>query len=151
MLLLEIAFIPVPVWLRKSFGSGSCSGYRSGSQSLLFSSFSENFFKHNLACLMLVAALLPRKLLSNFLKLFDYFYFWHSIQKKTFLFNVPDPNPDPRVFWPSGSGSTSQRYGSGSGSGFGSGSFYYHAKIIRKTLNTTFLWLFFIYYLWKIM
>jgi hypothetical protein len=24
--------------------------------------------------------------------------------------SVPDPNPDPRVFWPPGSGSTSQRY-----------------------------------------
>jgi hypothetical protein len=49
--------------------------------------------------------------------------------------SVPDPNPDPRVFWPPGSGSTSQRYGSGSGSG----SFYHHAKIIRKTLNPTIL------------
>jgi len=47
---------------------------------------------------------------------------------------VPDPDPrDPRVFWPPGSGSTSQRYGSGSGS------FYHHAKIIRKTLNSTIL------------
>jgi hypothetical protein len=26
----------------------------------------------------------------------------------------PNPDPDPRVFWPPGSGSTSQRYGSGS-------------------------------------
>ncbi len=40
----------------------------------------------------------------------------------------------------SGSGSTSHRYGSGSGSG--SGSFYHHAKIIRKILNPTILWLF---------
>jgi hypothetical protein len=50
--------------------------------------------------------------------------------------SVPDPDPDPtdpRVFWPSESGSTSQRYGSGSGS------FYHHAKIIRKTLNSTIL------------
>jgi|LakMenE18May11ns_1017448.scaffolds.fasta_scaffold9381435_1 hypothetical protein len=46
----------------------------------------------------------------------------------------PDP-PDPHVFAPpgSGSGSTSQRYGPGSGS------FYYHAKIVRKTLIPTFL------------
>ncbi len=65
----------------------------------------------------------------------------------------PDPNPDPpepRVFWPpgSGSGSTSQRYGSGFGSGSGS---FYHAKIIRKILNSTILWLFLTFYLWKIM
>jgi hypothetical protein len=49
--------------------------------------------------------------------------------------SVPDPNtdpPGPRVFWPSGS--TSQRYGSESGSG--SGSFYHHAKIIRKNLES---------------
>jgi hypothetical protein len=47
--------------------------------------------------------------------------------------SVPDPDPpDPHVFGPPGSGSrsTSQRYGSE----FGSGSFYYHAKIVRKTL-----------------
>jgi hypothetical protein len=50
-----------------------------------------------------------------------------------FSSSVPDP-PDPRVFWPPGSGSTSQRYGSGSGSG--SGSFYHHAKIIRKNLES---------------
>jgi hypothetical protein len=48
----------------------------------------------------------------------------------------PDPNPyqvqsDPYVFWPpgSGSGSISQRYGSGS--------FYYQAKVVRKTLIST--------------
>ncbi len=52
-------------------------------------------------------------------------------------------------FWPPGSGSTSQRYGSGSGSGFGSGSFYHHAKIIRKTLNPTILWIFLTFCLWK--
>ncbi len=50
----------------------------------------------------------------------------------------PDPNPDPdppdqNVFGPPGSGSISQRYGSGSGS------FYYHAKIVRKTLIPTIL------------
>ncbi len=62
----------------------------------------------------------------------------------------PDPDPpDPHVFWPPGSGSTSQRYGSGSGSG--SRSFYHHAKIIRKILNPTILWLFLTFYLWKIM
>jgi hypothetical protein len=27
-------------------------------------------------------------------------------------FSVPDPNPDPHVFWPPGSGSNSQRHGS---------------------------------------
>ncbi len=60
--------------------------------------------------------------------------------------SVPDPDPpDPRVFCPPGSGSTSQRYGSGSGS------FYHHAKIIRKILNPTILWLFLTFYLWKIM
>ncbi len=59
--------------------------------------------------------------------------------------SVPDPNPDPRVFWPPGSGSTSQRYGSSSGSG--SGSFYHHAKIIRKPLNPTILLLFLTFYL----
>jgi hypothetical protein len=51
--------------------------------------------------------------------------------------SVADPNPDPHVFGPPGSGSTSQRYGSGSSSG--SGSFYYHAKIVRKTLIPTIL------------
>ncbi len=60
----------------------------------------------------------------------------------------PDPNtdpdlPDPHVFGPPGSGSTSQRYGSGS--------FYHHVKIVRKTLIPTILWLFFTFYLWKMM
>jgi hypothetical protein len=43
------------------------------------------------------------------------------------------------VFGPpgSGSGSISQRHGSGSGS------FYHHAKIVRKTLIPTVLWLLF--------
>jgi hypothetical protein len=57
----------------------------------------------------------------------------------------PDPNPDPpdpRVFGPpgSGSGSTSQRYGSGSGScsGSRSGSFYHHAKIVKKNLDSSY-------------
>jgi hypothetical protein len=50
-------------------------------------------------------------------------------------------------FW--GSGSTSQRYGSGFGSG--SGSFYHHAKIVRKTLIPSNLWLFLTFYLWKMM
>jgi hypothetical protein len=52
----------------------------------------------------------------------------------------PDPNPDdPYVFRPprSGSGSISQRYGSRSGS------FYHQAKIVRKTLIPTALWLLF--------
>ncbi len=58
----------------------------------------------------------------------------------------PDP-PDPHVFGPpgSGSGSTTQRYGSGSGS------FYHHAKIERKTLIPSILWLFLTFYLWKMM
>ena len=48
----------------------------------------------------------------------------------------PDPDPpDPHVFGPPGSGSwsISQRYGSGS--------FYHQAKILRKTLISTVLWL----------
>jgi|LakMenE18May11ns_1017448.scaffolds.fasta_scaffold9926239_2 hypothetical protein len=64
----------------------------------------------------------------------------------------PDPDPpDPRVFGPtgSGSGSTSQRYGSWSCSC--SGSFYHHAKIVRKTLIPTILWLLLNFYLWKMM
>ncbi len=51
----------------------------------------------------------------------------------------PDPDlPDPHVFGLPGSGSISQRYGSGAGSG----SFHHHAKIVRKTLIPTILWLF---------
>ncbi len=60
--------------------------------------------------------------------------------------SVADPNPDPpdpHVFGPPGSGSISQRYGSGS--------FYHHAKIVRKTLIPTILWLFLNFYLWKMM
>ncbi len=63
----------------------------------------------------------------NFVKLF------HSVPD-------PDPNPDPpdpHVFGPLGSGSTSQRYESGSGS------FYHKAKILRKTVISTVLWLLF--------
>ncbi len=41
---------------------------------------------------------------------------------------------DPHIFGPPGSGSISQRYGSGS--------FFHHAKIVRKTLIPTILWLF---------
>jgi len=49
----------------------------------------------------------------------------------------PDPDPpDPHVFGPP-SGSISQRYGSGSGS------FYHQAKIVRKTVDPTALWLLF--------
>ncbi len=59
----------------------------------------------------------------------------------TLLDSVADPDPDPHVFGPHGSGYISQRYGSGSDSG--SGSFYHHAKIVRKTLIPTILWLFF--------
>jgi hypothetical protein len=43
----------------------------------------------------------------------------------------PDP-PDPHVFGPPGSGSIGQRYGYVSGSG----SFYHHAKIVRKNLDS---------------
>jgi hypothetical protein len=54
--------------------------------------------------------------------------------------SVADPNPDsdppdPNVFGPPGSGFISQRYGSRSGY------FYHHAKIVRKTLIPTILWL----------
>jgi hypothetical protein len=61
------------------------------------------------------------------------------------LNSVPDPDPeaqkhvDPHVFGPPGSGSTSQMYGSGS--------FYHHAKLVRKTLIPTVLWLFLTFYL----
>jgi hypothetical protein len=53
---------------------------------------------------------------------------------------VADPDSsDPYVFGPPGSGSgpINQRYGSGSGS------FYHQAKIVRKTLIPTVLWLLF--------
>ncbi len=58
------------------------------------------------------------------------------LRKLSLTFSVPDPdlNPDshdPHVFGHPGSGSTSQRYGSGS--------FYYQAKIVRKTLIPTVL------------
>ncbi len=46
-------------------------------------------------------------------------------------------------FGPLGSGSTSQRCGSGS--------FYHYAKIVKKTLIPTILWLFMTFYLWKMM
>jgi hypothetical protein len=78
-------------------------------------------------------------------------WIWFPRSLKT---SVPDPDPnpdppDPHVVGPSGSGSgsTSQRYGSGSG--FGSGSFYHHAKIVRKTLIPTILWLFLTFSLWS--
>ncbi len=45
--------------------------------------------------------------------------------------SVPDPDPDPHVFGSPGSGSINQRYGSGS--------FYYQAKIKRKTSIPTVL------------
>jgi hypothetical protein len=41
-------------------------------------------------------------------------------------------DPDPHVFGPLGTGSISQWYVSGSGTG----SFYRHAKIVRKTLDS---------------
>jgi hypothetical protein len=54
------------------------------------------------------------------------------LRKLSLTFSGPDPdmNPvshDPHVFGPPGSESTSQRYGSGS--------FYYQAKIVRKTYS----------------
>jgi hypothetical protein len=55
--------------------------------------------------------------------------------------------PDPHVFGPPGSGSISHRYGSASGSG----SFNHKAKIVRKTLISTVLWLLFGFCLKKIM
>ncbi len=48
-------------------------------------------------------------------------------------------DPDPHVFGRPGSGSISQKYGSGSDSG----SFYRQAKIVRKTLIPSALWLLF--------
>jgi hypothetical protein len=63
--------------------------------------------------------------------------------------HVDPVDPDPEhckkmdVFGPPGSGSTSQRYGSGSGSG----TFYYNAKIVRKTLIPTIVRLFLNFYL----
>jgi len=66
------------------------------------------------------------------------------LAKITIECSVPDPDPpDPHVFGPPGSGSTSQRYGSGS--------FYHHAKIVRKTLIPSILWLFLTFYLRKMM
>ncbi len=64
---------------------------------------------------------------------------WVRISSVFFRVADPDP-PDPYVFGPPGSRSISQRYGSGFG--FGSGSFYHHAKIVRKTLIPTIMWLF---------
>ncbi len=61
---------------------------------------------------------------------------WTDNRHNIDIDSVPDPNPDPRVFWPPGSGS---------------GSFYHHAKIIRKILNPTILWLCLTFYLGKIM
>jgi hypothetical protein len=58
-------------------------------------------------------------------------------QYSSLLSSVADP--DPYVFGPPGSGFISQRFGSGSGSG----SFYHQAKIVRKSLVPTALWLLF--------
>jgi hypothetical protein len=54
------------------------------------------------------------------------------------------PVLDPCVFGPPGSasGSVSHKYGSGSGSG----SFHHQAKIVRKTLVSTVLWLLYDFY-----
>ncbi len=53
--------------------------------------------------------------------------------------SVPDPYPDPHVYGPPGSWSESISQGYGSGSG--SGSFHQQAKMVRKTLIPTVLWL----------
>jgi hypothetical protein len=60
----------------------------------------------------------------------------YSCQADYLCSSVADPDPsDPYVFGPPGSGSISQRYGSGSRS------FYHQAKIVRKTLIPTALYL----------
>ncbi len=59
---------------------------------------------------------------------------WNAGEKVFVQISVPDPDPpNPQVFGPPRSGSISQRYGSGS--------FYHQAKIVRKTLIPTALWL----------
>ncbi len=63
---------------------------------------------------------------------------WTSALWSRWAFSsVPDPNLDPNTHFlgPPGSGSTSQEYGSGFRS------FYHQAKIVRKTLLSTVLWL----------
>ncbi len=68
----------------------------------------------------------------------------HSVINEYTSVADPDPHPpDLHVFGPPGSGSTSQRYGYGS--------FYHRAKIVRKTLIPTILWLFLTFYLWKML
>ncbi len=66
----------------------------------------------------------------------------YSFQEQKILIEIPevtssvaDLDPDPYVFGPPGSGSISQR--NGSGSWF----FYHQAKIVRKTLIPSVLWL----------
>ncbi len=72
----------------------------------------------------------------------------HARQKLNLHTIVPD-SPDPHFFGPPRSRSISQSYGSGSGSE--SGSLYQQAKIIRKTLIPTVLWLLLDFYFRKIM
>ncbi len=54
---------------------------------------------------------------------------------RTLQGSVADPNPDP--YGPHGSGSINHSYS------YGSGLFYHQAKIVRKTLIPTVLWLFY--------
>ncbi len=59
----------------------------------------------------------------------------HHLEKKSVHWlETSDTDPDPYVFGPPGSGSVSTRYGSGS--------FYQQAKLVRKTLIPTVLWIF---------
>ncbi len=64
---------------------------------------------------------------------------WKPIMRPKNDSSVADP--DPYVFRPPGSISPGSGYGSGSESGSGSGSLYHQAKIVRKTLIYTVLWL----------
>jgi hypothetical protein len=70
-------------------------------------------------------------------KLHLYVHAYSSIDNPQCCRSARCPNPDPSVFGPPGTGSISHRYGSESGS------FYHQAKIVRKTLISTALWLLF--------
>ncbi len=71
----------------------------------------------------------------------------HSLLPLNDNIGDPDPHPDPYVFGPAVSafGSVSQKYRSESGS------FHHQAKIVRKTLISTVLWLLFDFLSLKIM
>ncbi len=119
-------------------GSGSASQYGSGTsraKSMRIHEISDSDPQHGLN---------PKIFVNFFCSFFPALFF---IFPPSFLFlmdqgpgmgkKISVPDPDPHVFWPPGSGSSSQRYGSDSGSGS-----FYHAKIVRKTLIPTILWLF---------